>query len=164
MQKSGRTKWKEKRKKSYDRKEMKKMFAMFEKYQKQKKNKKRRRSNDSSDSDSSDSDWIETSLESEDDRDSKELFARDEIGNTFFGSGPNDHLFKPTRNNKLSNDSISTKILLNSQHDVEYLRNNLYVYNESSYPTRLRKQIREKLEFSPEVVAILLPDGEKMHT
>ena len=33
------------------------------------------------------------------------------------------------------------------------------MYNELSYPTRLRKQIREKLEFSPEVVAILLPDG-----
>ena len=38
------------------------------------------------------------------------------------------------------------------------MTNNLFVYNEQSYPTRLRKQIREQLEFSPEVVAILLPD------
>ena len=42
--------------------------------------------------------------------------------------------------------------------DINYLKNNLFVYNQSSFPTRLRKYVREQIEFSPEVVAVLLPD------
>ena len=38
------------------------------------------------------------------------------------------------------------------------LTNNIFVYNSKSCPTRLRKKIREQLEFSPEVLAILLHD------
>ena len=36
------------------------------------------------------------------------------------------------------------------------LTNTNFVYNNTSCPTRLRKKVREKFEFSPEVLAILL--------
>ena len=132
------------------------MFAFFEKIQKEKK-KKRKRSH--SDSDSSDSDWSESLVGRK--RDSEELFTRDSLG-----IGISDHLLDPVVNgldtNNISNDSISNENLqlqLNElKRDIEYLKNNLFVYNKSSCPVRLRKYIREQLEFSPEVAAILLPD------
>ena len=41
------------------------------------------------------------------------------------------------------------------------LRNNLYVYNNQSYPARLRKVIREKILISPELVGMIYPTNEK---
>ena len=68
--------------------------------------------------------------------------------------------------NKLHNENQSTNVVqpnINLNNSTEHvnrnftgLTNNLFVYNEQSYPTRLRKQIREQLEFSPEVVVVFL--------
>ena len=135
---------------------MKRIFAHFEKYRK--KHKKLKKSYSSSSSDSSNSDWSKSLVG--DKRDSIELFTRD-----LLGSGSSGHLLDPLVNvytNKLSNDSICNEkhqLQLNQiKCDLEYLKNNLFVYNKSSCPVRLRKHIREQLEFSPEVAAILLPD------
>ena len=132
------------------------MFAFFEKYQKKEKKRRKKKSyGSSSSSDSSDSEWPNSLVGRE--RDSAELFTRDSLG-----SGSSGHLLDPVvvnlDTNKLSNDSIC-KELHEIKCDLEYLKNNLFVYNESSCPVRLQKYIREQLEFSPEVAAILLPDG-----
>ena len=59
------------------------------------------------------------------------------------GSG-NGHLF--TLNNNLSNDDKCTHVA-NYSSNVDYLTNNLFVYNEKSYPAHLRKNVREKYIF-----------------
>ena len=128
------------------------MFAFFEKYQR--KQKKKRKKSYSSSSDSSDSDWSKSLVGEK--RDSEELFTRDSLGSGFSGQKL-DPVVVENDTNKLDNDSIS-KELLEIKKDLQYLKNNLFVYNESSCPVRLRKYIREQLEFSPEVAAILLPD------
>ena len=48
--------------------------------------------------------------------------------------------------------------LIQISNDLNYLKNNLFVYNKLSCPVRLQKYIRNQLVFSSEVAAILLPD------
>ena len=43
------------------------------------------------------------------------------------------------------------------------MSNNLFVYNEFSYPAKIRKVICENVTHSPEVVAILLPGKRTSH-
>ena len=77
------------------------------------------------------------------------------------GSGKSDHLLNPVNTSKINKDSIYDEIqfqLNRIKSDIEYLKSNLFVYNESSCPVRLQKYIRERLELSPEDAAILLPD------
>ena len=148
---------KRQRKKNSDNdiKKFMKMFAVFAK-----EGKKSRRSHNAQEasSDSSDSD---SSSESESlvgrKRDSKELLSTRDL----LGSGSSGYLLDPivinVDTNKSSNDSIC-KELQEIKRDFKYLKNNLFVYNELSCPVRLRKYMREQLEFSPEVAAILLPD------
>ena len=61
--------------------------------------------------------------------------------------------------------SIKTKITTTVKNKsfnlvTDDLKTNLYVYNESSYPAKIRKQIRAKVTHSPEVVAIILPESD----
>ena len=130
-------------------------FALFAKEAK-----KSRRSHNAEEA-SSDSSDGDSSSESESlvgrKRDSKELKkARDLLGSGFSGHSL-DPKVQNLDTNKSSNDSIR-KELREIKSDLKYLKNNLFVYNESSCPICLQKYIREQLEFSPEVAAILLPD------
>ena len=142
---------KRQRKKNSDN-DIKKFMKTFALFAKEAKKSRRSHNAKKASSDSSDGD---SSSESESlvgrKRDSKELLStRDSLG-----SGSSGHLLDPlvvnVDTNKSSNDSMCKEL-------HEYLKNNLFVYNESSCPVRLRKYIREQLEFSPEVAAILLPD------
>ena len=72
------------------------------------------------------------------------------------------HLF--TIDSKLSNDE-NYNYVANYSSNVDCLTNNLFVYNnKKSYPACLRKNVREQIQFSPEVVGILLPDVNQSHS
>ena len=64
--------------------------------------------------------------------------------------------------NKLSNDDNLTYVT-DYRSNVDCLTNNLFVYNEKSFPARVRKNVREQIQFSPEVVGVLLPDVSESH-
>ena len=76
------------------------------------------------------------------------------------GSG-NSHLI--TLNNNPSNDD-NCNYVTDYCSNVDCLTNNLFVYNEKSFPAQVRKNVREQIQFSPEVVGILLPDISKSHS
>ena len=60
--------------------------------------------------------------------------------------------------------NINIKNELRNQFSLKFLsleqnlKNNLFVYNEQSFPAKIRKQIRAKITHSPEVVATLLKE------
>ena len=64
---------------------------------------------------------------------------------------------------KLSNDD-NYNYVTDYCSNLDCLKNNLFVYIEASYPARLRKNVWEQIQFSPEVVGILLPDVSKSHS
>ena len=89
-----------------------------------------------SDSDSSDSDWqVEPKLRMHEKSDA--LNAR---------------LFGPVH--KLTDNKSLVKEYSNVFLSIEnYLADNLFVYNERSFPAKIRRQIRTKVTHTPEVVA-----------
>ena len=115
-----------------------------------KRGKKRKRRNDYESSDESDSDW----------RESAENLGNNvvqTVGKTSRNLGSDEsHLFTQVVN-KLSNDDNLTYVT-DYRSNVDCLTNNLFVYNEKSFPAKVRKNVRERIQFSPEVVGVLLPD------
>ena len=129
------------------------MFARFAK--KEKKSRRIKKSHRDS-GDSSDSDSERNSSDGESRRPKRQKL---NISIHQDGFEENEHPLNPV--NEINNNSNLKDIydeINRLTRDVNYLKNNLFVYNQSSFPTRLRKYVREQIEFSPEVVAVLLPD------
>ena len=63
----------------------------------------------------------------------------------------------PLSNYPTSNNVETSNVVTSDDVATWDLSNNLYVYNESSYPAKIRKKIRAQVTHSPEVVAVVLP-------
>ena len=56
-----------------------------------------------------------------------------------------------------SNKIKKTLTVKSKSLNLDDLKTNLFIYNESSYPAKIRKQIRQKVTHSPEVIAVIIP-------